>query len=160
MIKIKETIDDYDLFYEKFYLFCINSKPYDFCSLPSFLLRKTKINDFCKFIVNNCYHLEAFYDDEWITSIFFEEEFDNLNLVFVFGNSKFSFNSRMTVFHELMTRASNKFNKKTIKSEIRRKYKKEKYLNWIKKYDKKCEIIEDLDNIEDTQIIWTYERLS
>ena len=49
------------------------------------------------------------------------------------------------------------FDKKETRSTIQRKHKKQKFINWIKRYDKVCEITE----IEGkTQIIWKNERLN
>ena len=157
MVEIKQLITPNEDFYNYFLQYCIRSKPYDFCELKSFKLRNAKIKEYFNALINDSIIYTAEIDSEILIYTFFSKQKDHLILEFVIGESKFKPQLISKSFHEILVLAQKTFDKKYIESTIQRKHKKQKFINWIKKYDKVCEITE----IEGkTQIIWKNERFN
>jgi hypothetical protein len=160
-MKIKQLIQFDEKLNKEFYDFCCKSQPYDFCSIKSRLLRNIKIQEYLNVLYSSCEIYYAEIDNERIATCFFLKQNDHISLEFIFGNfNKYNSVESINATHLIFKFFLEKSNHTKIISIIQRKYKKRQFLKWIKKYDKKCEIFENIDNIEDTQIIWTYERLS
>ena len=160
-MKIKQLIQFDEKLNKQFHDFCFKSQPYDFCSIKSRSLRNIKIQEYLNVLYSSCeiYCMED--NDEIVGACFFSKQNGDISLEFIFGNfNKYNSIELINAAHLIFKLFLEKSNHTKIVSKIQRKHKKREYLRWIKKYDKKCEIIEDLVNIEDTQIIWTYERLS
>ena len=160
-MKIKQLIPPDEKLEQEFQNFCFKSKPYDFCSIKSRTLRNAKITEYLYELYTNSsiYCIEI--DDKRAVTCFFSSYPDSLVLEFIFGNfGEFNSTELINATHEILKHVLKEYDLPKAVSLIKRKHKKREYLRWIKKYDKKCEIIEDPVNIEDTQIIWTYERLS
>jgi hypothetical protein len=135
------------------------SKPYDFCSLSSPSIRNRKIEDFFNYL-KVCQVYGAFIDKKLIGVIFITEREDFLYLEFVFGQPQKCSNTEMfDSFYETLIWVLDKYNKKKIIAEIRRVHKKEKFIKYIKRIDKVCNLKEDPNNIELTEISWEYDRL-
>jgi hypothetical protein len=157
MVEIKQLISPNEDFYNYFLQYCIRSKPYDFCELKSFKLRNAKIKEYFNILINDPIIFVAEIDSKIFACTFFSEQKDHLILEFVIGNSKFDSIFLIKSLHEMLISSQKVFDKKETRSTIQRKYKKQKFINWIKRYDKVCEITE----IEGkTQIIWKNERLN
>ena len=157
MVQIKQLITPNEDFYNYFLQYCIRSKPYDFCELKSFKLRNAKIKEYFNVLISDTIIFVAEIDSKIFEYTFFSKQEDYLILEFVFSNNEFKSQFLIKHFHEILILAQKTFDKEYIKSTIQRKYKKQKFINWIKRYDKVCEITE----IEGkTQIIWKNERLN
>jgi hypothetical protein len=157
MIQIKQVIDTDENFYNIFLQYCCRSKPYDFCSLNSRELRKFKIQEYYQTLVKGTHIYGAYDDDKWIGFVFISC-YEELIIEFIFGdNENYTSSFLIKAFHEILILAQKTFDKPIIKSTIQRKHKKQKFINWIKRYDKVCEIIE-LNN--KTEIFWKHERLN
>lgn len=157
MIKIKEISNNHGGLFDLFYNFCIQSKPYDFCKLKSSSLRTLKIKEYFDELVNNSIIYSCYNNDDWIGFVFFTNHNDYLMMEFVFGNSRYNSSFLIKCFHEILILAQKTFDKQCVKSIIQRKYKKQNFINWIKRYDKVCKINQSQEKIE---IIWKHERLS
>jgi hypothetical protein len=157
MVEIKQLITPNEDFYNYFLQYCIKSKPYDFCELKSFKLRNSKIKEYFHTLISDSIIYTSEIDCKISIYAFFSEEKDHLILEFAIGDNKFKPQSLIKHFHEILILAQKTFDKTSIKSTIQRKYKKQNFINWLKKYDKICEIIE-LEN--QTKIIWKNERLN
>ena len=157
MVEIKQLISLTDDFYNYFLQYCIKSKPYDFCELKSFKLRNAKIKEYFNTLTNDSIIYVAEINSEILIYTFFSEQKDHLILEFVIGDSKFKPQLISKSFHKILILAQKTFDKDYIESTIQRKYKKQKFINWIKRYDKICEI-KELNN--QTKITWKNERLN
>ena len=160
MMEIKQVSSNYDDLFKIFLNFCTKSKPYDFCQLKSHSLRILKIKEYFNQLINDCIVYSCYEADNWVGFVFLAKHDDHFTVEFIFGNNQYNSTLLIKNFHNILKLAQETFGVFCAKSKMQRKYKKREYLRWIKKYDKKCEIIEDPVNIEYTQIIWTYERLS
>jgi len=157
MLEIKELINIDDDFYNYFSIYFARSKPYDFCELKSISLRKYKIKEYLDILFSNSFIYKATIDFKIIGYVVFSKEKDDLILEFVIGDHQFPPSFLIKSFHAILILAQKRFDKQIIKSTIQRKHKRKSFINWIKRYDKVCEITE----IEGkTQIIWKNERLN
>lgn len=157
MVQIKQLITPNDDFYNYFFQYCIKSKPYDFCELKSFKLRNAKIKDYFDILMKDSIIFTSEIDCKISIYAFFSEQKDHLILEFAIGNKELTPQCLIKHFHEILILVQKTFDKASVESTIQRKYKKQKFINWLKKYDKICEIIE-LKN--QTKIIWKNERLN
>jgi uncharacterized membrane protein len=157
MVKIKQLISADDHFYSYFLEYFTRSKPYDFCESKSFSLRKHKIKEYLQTMVEDSIIYQATIDSETVGYVVFSQQTDHLILEFVIGDNQFAPRFLMQVFYDISLLAQKTFDKQIIKSTIQRKNKRKNFLNWIKRYDKACEITQS-NNI--TEITWTYDRLN
>jgi hypothetical protein len=154
MIEIKQLDSNNKELFDIFHNFCIKSKPYDFCSLKSSSLRSFKIKEYYNEVSKNCKIYSYYEENNWILFLFISEEEDYLALDFIMCNNTYSPTIIIDRIRHILLYLLKIFDKQCVRSIIQRKYKKQKYINWIKRYDKSCEIDEN-DNV-----IWTYERLN
>ena len=133
-----------------FYDFCIKSKPYDFCSIPSKKIRDKKIrNSFEDY--SDCIVYKAEYNDKVMGFVFLEEEDCCLDVNFIFGVRKnFTSSKLIAAAHAIFDDALIKFNKKYLKSQVRRTFKIESYIKWVDRYDKRAIILTD----DKKTIVW------
>jgi hypothetical protein len=133
-----------------FYNFCIKSKPYDFCSLPSRSLRDKKIKtSFDLFSSRIVYKAED--RGKVMGFVFLEEQEHCLDVNFLFGVRKnFTSPRLISATHAIFEDALKKFNKNYLKSQIRRTFKVESYTKWIERYDKTAIIFRD----EEKTVVW------
>ena len=133
-----------------FYNFCIKSKPYNFCSLPSRSLRDKKIKkSFQDF--SNCIIYEAEDRGKVMGFMFLEEQEHCLDVNFLFGVRKnFTSPRLISAAHAVFKDALKKCNKNYLKSQIRRTFKVESYKKWIDRYDKTAIILNDKENT----VVW------
>lgn len=144
---------------EELFDFFKTSKPYDFCSSPSPSLRDIRINNFFEYL-KQCQAYGGFINKKFIGMIFITEKDDHLYLEFMVGQPRrFSNKEMVSSFHEGLVWVLDKYQKKKIVAEIRRVHKKEKFIKYIKRVDKVCNLKEDPNNIELTEISWEYDRL-
>ena len=143
-------VKDVNKVWPYFYKFCIKSKPYEFCSIPSKSLRDTKIkNSFEDFSSYDVY--EAQENGVLIGFCFIKEEQFCLDVAFIFGIWRSVRSSKLIeATHAIFRTALKKFNKNYLKSEIRRTFKVGPYKKWIEKYDKTAIIFNDDNNT----VIW------
>ena len=129
-----------------FYKFCVESKPYDFCSLKSKALRDNRIkNVFEEFSSHRVYKAEK--EDGPFAFAFVKEEQMCLDLAFIFGISSKAGNLKLALTARLLLRKALKDSDKAyLKSEIRRTFKVGPYKKWIEKYYKNAIIVNDESN--------------
>jgi len=154
MTEIKQ-IDEFDeSFYQLFLNFCIKSKPYDFCCLKSSNLRNSKIKEYFNFLIQECFVIK-FSKLGIDRYTFFSWDNSDIALQFSFGHFSKDQRLSMQMIHQTVFFAMNKFDKPYISATITRKYKLNKFLNWLKRYDYIGELNIKENNI---QITWKYER--
>jgi hypothetical protein len=151
MIEIKQVISLDEEFYNYFFKFCAQSKPYDFCELNSIKLRRFKIKEYFDSLINTSLIFEAKKEGKLVGFVFLSQEPDCMVLEFAIGEFKLGGRVIMEAFREIISFAQKEFSKQYTKSTIQRKYKKQKFINFLLKYDKTCEIIEADGK---TQIFW------
>jgi len=134
---LKETDEVWPFFYD----FCIKSKPYDFCSLPSRRLRDEKIKTSFEFYRTRIVY-KAESEGKVMGFVFLEEEESCLDVNFIFGVSKnFASIKLIKAAHAIFDDALQKFNKNYLKSEVRRKFKVNSFIKWVDRYDKTAIIL-------------------
>lgn len=138
-------------FCQAFYRFCIESKPYDFCSLASRSLRKQKIEEYLNLILLSDYIFVVYEQQKIIGAAIFNQQRDSLVLEFVFATENRV--DIITIFHKVLIKALQASNLSKITSTIQRRHRLKAFIRWVKKHDF---VIEFLD---DHSVIWTYERL-
>ena len=143
---LKEPEDAWPYFYD----FCIKSKPYDFCKLPSRHLREREIRrafeDF-----SSCEIYSSKENDKTVGFVFLCVEEDCLDVSFLFGVRKnFTSVKLINAAHAIFDTALRGHNKNYLKSQIRRTYKVESYKKWIERYDKRAIIFNDPQNT----VVW------
>ena len=144
---LSETDEIWPFFYD----FCIKSKPYDFCCIPSKKIRDKKIkNSFEDYSGSIVYKAE--YDGKVMGFVFLQEEDCCLDVNFIFGVRKnFTSPKLITAAHAIFDDALIKFDKKYLKSQVRRTFKIESYIKWVDRYDKRAIILTD----DKKTIVWT-----
>ncbi len=133
-----------------FYDFCIQSKPYDFCNLPSRHLRDHEIRrafeDFktCEIYTSN-------HDGKTVGFAFLYVEDDCIDVSFLFGvRRNFTSIKLIEATHAAFDMALKDHNKNYLKSQIRRNFKFKSFKKWIERYDKRAIIFNDDDNT----VVW------
>jgi len=143
---LKETAEVWPYFYD----FCVKSKPYDFCSLPSKRLRDIKIKNSFDFYANQIVY-KAEYQSKVMGFVFLEEENYCLDVNFIFGVRKnFTSPKLIKAAHAIFDNALHKFNKNYLKSQVRRTFKVDSYIKWVDRYDKRAIILTD----DKKTIVW------
>jgi|TARA_R110002020_G_scaffold297052_1_gene512816 hypothetical protein len=143
---LSETDEVWPFFYD----FCIKSKPYDFCCIPSKKIRDKKIkNSFEDYSDSIVYKAE--HNGKVMGFVFLEEQECCLDVNFIFGVRKnFTSPKLITAAHAIFDDALIKFNKKYLKSQVRRTFKIESYIKWVDRYDKRAIILAD----DKKTIVW------
>ena len=143
-------INDPEIVWPYFYTFCIKSKPYDFCQIPSKFLRDKKVRGlFEEFSYCNIYQAEE--NGKIVGFVFITEEENCLDVSFLFGIRKnFTSPKLIKATHAIFKVALKNCNKNYLKSEIRRKFKVKSYRKWIERYDKTAIIFNDSQNT----VVW------
>jgi len=117
-----------------------------------------KIKEYFDFLLKECIVVDTLFNDEWIRSSFFYLENNELTLQFMIGDcKKYSPKFVINSVHETLLFTMKKFDKNQITSIITRRHKRNNFINWIKRYDKICEIDQSTGT---TEIIWKYERFN
>tara|TARA_R100000908_G_scaffold29011_1_gene13183 strand:+ start:82 stop:792 length:711 start_codon:yes stop_codon:yes gene_type:complete len=144
---LKDTSEVWPFFYD----FCIRSKPYDFCSLPSRQLRDKKIKSSFNFYSTKIVY-KAESNGKVMGFVFLEEETNCLDVNFIFGVRKnFTSPKLISAAHAIFDDALVKFNKNYLKSQVRRTFKVKSYIKWVDRYDKRAIILTDDKNT----IVWS-----
>ena len=129
-----------------FYEFFVKSKPYDFCSLKSKVLRDNKIkNIFEEFSSYRVYKAEK--EDGPFIFAFVKEEQMCLDLAFIFGISSKAGNLKLaSTGRLLLKKILQDSDKAYFKGEIRRTFKVRSFKKWIEKCFKNVIIFNDEKN--------------
>lgn len=140
---IKEPSEE---LFNLFKLYCLESKPFDFCELPSMQMRIFKIKEYFNNLFKNCDCFLVFKDDQIVGFIVIEKENEVGEIIIAIGfHAKISFKQISQYFADFR-----KFYKeqnpqiKIFIGEIYRTHKSDSYLKFIKRYMKPSKI--DLDN--------------
>ena len=163
-MKVKQLTEINEEIDEKIFNFFLKSRPVNFGGLTSKHLFEIKSREFINslYTTDNIYSI--FEDGKLLVIVFFEptenllENSNEIILEFVYGNSiDFHPTKLINAFHEILKFTQEKSNKSLVVSNIERKNKKNKFINWLKRYDKKCEIFKKDDILK---IQWKYEKFS
>jgi hypothetical protein len=143
---LKDSTEAWPYFYD----FCVKSKPYHYCSLPSHHLRDKKIKaNFDEFSSRIVYKAED--KGKVMGFVFLQEEEHCLDVNFLFGVRKNFTSPRLILAaHTIFEDALKKYNKNYLKSQIRRTFKVKSYKKWIERYDNKAIILNDPQNT----VVW------
>ena len=135
----------------EFYNFFLSSKPYDLDHIRSPHLRRQKIE---ALFVNYCRNSEVYIVEEnskLKVAAFILDAGDYLDLTFIFMITKsFSSPDLMATARGIFDHAMKELGKNYIKSNIRRKHKKNSFKKFIERYDKKVIIFND----ENNTVVW------
>jgi|694.fasta_scaffold109101_5 hypothetical protein len=158
IIKINKKID------KKLFDFLLKSKPADFGKITSKNLLEIKSRDLLNSLYESDNIFTIYENKKLLAIVFFEatedllESSDDLSLQFCYGDStEFTPNKIIQAFHVILKFAQEKLNKTSISSDIDRENKRRNFINWLKKYDKKCEFFKE-NNI--LKIRWKYEKFN
>ena len=150
MLEIKQIKEINGELNEKIEDFFKKSKPCDFCQLKIPSLRIAQIREFLQDIYK-CPHIYVVYENKKFVYIcFFIQKNDHIYLDFGFGDFSFGSTKLINSLHSILKEVSKECGIYEIRAEIRRKYKVNALLKWIKRYDKKCKFIKG----ELTTIVW------
>lgn len=143
--RIKET----DKTIENMFInYCIDSKPYDFCHLPSRSMSIFKIKEYMEFLFNTCEVYLGMIDNQIKIFIAVERK-DNATIIqFVFG-TPFGFMSNVAMFRRFYKKVNPEIQK--FSAQIMRKHKLDSFLKFITKKDPEMQI--NLDKQEIT-VLW------
>ena len=135
--------------FDIFKSYCLKSKPFDFCELPSMQARLIKIKEYFNNLFKNCDCFLVFKDDQIVGFIVIEKENEVGEIIIAIGfYAKISFKQISQYFADFR-----KFYKeqnpqiKTFSGEIYRTYKADSYLKFIKRYMKPSRINLDKERI-------------
>lgn len=163
-MKVKQLNKINDKIDKEVFNFLLKSKPIDFGGLTSKHLFEIKSREFLDLLYSSDNIYAIFEGQDLLTIVFFQpsdhikECSDEILLEFTYLNAaKFTSIVTMRAFHEVLKFAQEKFNKKCVTSNLERKNKKNKFITWLNRYDKKCEIFKE-NNI--LKIRWKYEKFN
>ncbi len=147
-MEFKRIITHTDVLWKRFSDFCVKSKPYSFCETPSLRLKIFKIREYYDFLLA---HSEIFILEDNQEILFFVAVHREGSAMVV----DFAFGTPMTVLHNLKAfrdwyRLLNK-DVEFFYTELTRRYKLDKYVNFIRRYDRNAQI--KLDN-QKISIYW------
>ena len=163
-MKVKQLTEINEEIDQKIFNFFLQSRPVDFSGLTSKHLFQIKSREFVNtlYTTDNIYSI--FEEEKLLAIVFFEptknllENSNEIILEFVYGNGvDFHPTKLINGLHEILKFTQEKFNKNLVVSNIERKNKKNKFINWLKRYDKKCEIFKKNNTLK---IQWKYEKFS
>jgi len=122
--------------FDIFKSYCLKSKPFDFCELPSMQARLIKIKKYFNemFLYDDCYI--ALKNDEIVSFYCIEKRDDIAEIIIAVGlYPKITFLEISKIFAEFRVFYKKQNPQiKTFKGEIYRSYKADSYLKFIKKY--------------------------
>jgi len=139
---IKEPTEE---LFNLFKIYCLKSKPFDFCELPSMQMRIFKIREYFNNLFENCEVYTAEKNGKILGFGGFRPLGENVSADFVVGfNDILTFkeiSKAFADFREFYKKQNPQI--KTFSGEIYRTYKVDSYLKFIKRYMKPSKI--DLD---------------
>ena len=129
---------------DKFISYCLKSKPYDFCNLPSRVISIIKIKEYIKFLFQICEVYLGTINGEIKLFVAVKRDNQNLEIEFIFGDH-FGFLENFKKFrffyHELHPEI------RTFRAQITRKHKLKHFMNFLSKKDPNIQIILDKQEI-------------
>ncbi len=150
MLEIKQIKEIDGELNQKIEDFFKKSKPSEFCQLKIPSLRIAKTREYLQDIYKCPYIYVAYENKKFVGICFFKPKNDHIYLEFLFGDFSLGSNKLINSLHSILKEVSKECGIYEIRGEIRRKFKVDTYLKWIKRYDKKCKIIKG----ELTTIVW------
>jgi hypothetical protein len=120
---------------KKLIKFFLKSKPYPFCELPSMSMSLFKIKEYIDFLLEKCL---VYVREDFFVAVSFEGEV----AIIQFATGKpFKLSSDFEEFRNFLKQTKQI---KQFRSIVQRDYKKQKYLNYLKRRDKNIQI--EIDN--------------
>lgn len=139
MVEIKRIKSLTPALSDRIEAFFLRSKPYDFCQLRSFEARRGKIREYIRFLSQCEFIYEATSDGKFMGACFFNKE-DGLLMEFLFGEFEHGSKALIGAFYQILDQAMADSGTETVRSIIQRKLKKNIFIKWIEKYDKRCNL--------------------
>lgn len=133
---------------EKFISYCIKSKPYDFCHLPSRATSIIKIKEYIEFLFKICEVYLGTINGEIKLFVAVKRDNQNLEIEFIFGNH-FGFLENFKKFRLFFSDSHPEI--RTFRAQITRKHKLKYFMNFLSKKDPNIRII--LDN-QEIVVLW------
>lgn len=146
--QVKDPAEAWPYFYE----FCVKSKPYDFCSFKSKILRDHKIKDIFAEL-RDCQIYSLIVAEGPIAYYFISVEEINIHLHFAFAMSnKAGFCSKKFGLgaYKLFDSLQKKYNKNYTRGEIARMHNVEPFKKWIEIFQKRVIFLED----KEKTLVW------
>ena len=122
--------------------FCVKSKPYDFCGSGSPSMRRMKILEYLAELRKNNEFFSVEQDGELLGGAIFSIDKQNnvVTLEIAFTNSGCVNSYLIKAWGEIIDLVFEMWPDSHIEGEIQRTYKKSNFINWIKRYDTRCQI--------------------
>jgi len=133
---------------DKFISYCLKSKPYDFCHLPSRTASIIKIKEYIEFLFQICEVYLGMIDDQIKLFVAVRRDNQNLEIEFIFGDH-FGFLENFKKFRLFFSDSYPEI--RTFRAQITRKYKLKHFMNFLSKKDPNIQII--LDN-QEIVVLW------
>jgi hypothetical protein len=128
--------------------YCIRSKPYDFCHMPSRQMTIMKIKEYMQFLFETCEVYLGISKSQIKIFIAVSKQGDKVNVEFIFGNP-FGFMKNFSHFRDFYKNVNQEI--QTFEAQIKRKYKLNTFLKFIQAKDSKMKIILDKQEIA---VLW------
>jgi hypothetical protein len=122
------------------------SKPFDFCEIRSPQARDLKIALYLEEIKESSHIYTASLNGKYVL-IFFGDVREKSFVDFAFGFPSFPPKTIIEAFHKCIYQFFIDSKSDIVSGELNRRFKSDSYIKWLKRYDKKCKIIEK-------QILW------
>lgn len=127
-----------------FVSYCLKSKPYDFCNMPSRSMSVFKIKEYMNFLFKMCKIYLGTFQGQIKLFIAISEIKDEANIEFVFGNP-FGFMKNLEYFRKFYQDVNPKI--QTFSAQIKRKHKLNSFLKFIQTKDQNMQIFLDKQEI-------------
>lgn len=138
--------------------YCLLSKPYYFCQNKSKQLSAMKIKEYIDYLFNTATIYVAREKGEFFLFLALSFSLNAVCVEFIFGNSEKPQKS-MNAFKEFRRKFFIKNpHCEAFVSAIHRKYKVDKYVKFVKRYDKDAKI--ELDKNNELMIYWSKDEIS
>jgi hypothetical protein len=145
-LEIAEINEVPEYIWQEMFVFFKKSKPFDFCEVRSAQIRDLKISLYLNQIKESSHIYTVSLDGKYVL-IFFGDVRQRSFVDFAFGFAPFPPKTMIEAFHKCINQFLIDSNSEVAVAELNRNFKSSSYIKWLKRYDKKCKIV-------DKQIIW------
>jgi len=133
---------------QKIISYCIKSKPYDFCHLPSRITSIIKIKEYIEFLFKICEVYLGTVAGQIKLFVAVKRDNQNAEIEFIFGDH-FGFLENFKKFRFFFCSLHPEI--RTFRAQITRKHKLKHFMNFLSKKDRNMQII--LDN-QEIVVLW------
>lgn len=128
--------------------FCLMSKPYDFCHMPSRILSLNKIKEYMMFLFDTCEIYLGTLDRQIKLFVAVCKNNQNVAIEFIFG-TPFGFMKNLKQFRKFYSNVNKEI--RTFSAQIKRKHKLKSFLKFIEAKDSEMKIFLDKQEIA---VLW------